>query len=139
MISGVPEQVEGTVVERRQHDEKVILQIAESLDISHIEVDEITRVGRINPNKPRLLRFKCLSKESRLQMLQRSRDLSKKPEFKDVFINPDLTRKQQEEGKRLREELRRRRLAGEQVIIRRGKVVQRDSDNGKFPGLGFRQ
>ena len=41
-----------------------------------------------------------------------------------IYITPDLTRKEREEGKRLRDELAVRRQAGEiNLMIRKGKIV----------------
>ena len=42
-----------------------------------------------------------------------------------VFIGPDLTRSQQIENKRLRDELQRRRNMGENVVISRGRIIRR--------------
>ena len=42
-----------------------------------------------------------------------------------IYIQPDLTAKQQEEQKALVQELNRRRGLGENVMIRRGQVIRR--------------
>ena len=44
----------------------------------------------------------------------------------NVFINPDLTRQQREEQYKLRQELKRRRAGGEEVIIRKGLIVSKN-------------
>ena len=48
-----------------------------------------------------------------------------------VFIRPDLTRKQQEEDKKLRDDLRRRRNQGENVIIKHGRITQVERGNNQ--------
>ena len=41
-----------------------------------------------------------------------------------MYINPDLTQKEREAGKRLRDELAQRRRAGEQnIYIKRGRII----------------
>ena len=45
--------------------------------------------------------------------------------WKCIYVTPDLSRKEREENKRLREELSARRRAGEEhLMIRRGKIVK---------------
>ena len=42
-----------------------------------------------------------------------------------VYISPDYTKKQREERRLLNEELKRRRDNGEDVVVKRGEIVQR--------------
>ena len=45
--------------------------------------------------------------------------------WKHIYVTPDLTKKEWDEGKQLREELSNRRQAGEEnLAIRRGKIVK---------------
>ena len=45
--------------------------------------------------------------------------------WKRIYVTPDLTKKERDEGKRLREELSNRRQAGEEnLAIGRGKIVK---------------
>ena len=76
--------------------------------------------------RPIQVRFRLQDRDKRASLLLRAKNLRKLEEghrFKKVFVNPDLTAKQREEGKRLRDELRQRRTAGENVRIIRGKAV----------------
>ena len=70
------------------------------------------------------------STENQELLIKSASRLSKLPgahEFRKVFIKPDLTPLQQSQEKALRFELKRRRDAGEDVILRRGKIVTRFS------------
>ena len=52
---------------------------------------------------------------------------------KKIFLMPDLTKKQQEENKKLNDELYSLRRAGKQVIINRGKIVDIGSTQSNPP------
>ena len=54
------------------------------------------------------------------------------PQFRGVFVNQDLTLIQQKEEKSLREELKLRKSSGENVVIRRGKIVYADENRRNF-------
>ena len=59
-------------------------------------------------------------------ILKRAKDLKECDSFKKVFITPDLTRKQQETDKVLREQVKKFRSEGHQnVSIRAGKVIKK--------------
>ena len=57
-----------------------------------------------------------------------AKNLRKSEQWKGVYISPDLTPSEREEGKKLRDELKARRARGEQVIIRRGRIVPTETD-----------
>ena len=84
------------------------------------------RVGNIaTDSKPRPLIVRLSSVELKRNILKNAHKLKN---FYDngstlkVFISHDLTRKQQEENKLLREMLRERKNNGEKVFIRRGRI-----------------
>ena len=61
------------------------------------------------------------SEDNKRTILTNSSRLKSIEEFSDVYISPDLTKVEREKQKKLREELKRRREAGETgLIIRRG-------------------
>ena len=129
IISGLPEytgtcnQLE-SAVERRSHDIKGLKTLAAEVGIDDLEPEEVVRIGRINSSRPRLLRFKCGTADVKFDLLKKSKNLRHNPTFGRVFINPDMTRFQREVNKKLREELKSRREAGEKVIIHRGRVIR---------------
>lgn len=91
----------------------------------NVKVSKAFRVGKGSPTKPRLLIVSMENVETKVEILKRARDLRHIPELSNIYITPDLTWKEREDGKKLREELARRRDSGESnLIIRRGKIVQ---------------
>ena len=52
---------------------------------------------------------------------------------KKVFLTPDMTKKQLEDDRNLRDELWSRRNNGENVFIRRGEIVSRPASAGSPP------
>ena len=62
----------------------------------------------------------------RRKLLSRAKELKGKKRFQRIYLVPDLTKAQQLEDKALREEVRRRRQAGESgVKIEKGVVVSK--------------
>ena len=123
IVSGLPEHASGNPQERKEKDSEAIAQIASKLGINDLQPSEVSRIGRIGHSKPRLLRFKCDSIETKMALLNKSKDLRRFPTLKSIYTNPDLTRNQGETNRTLRQELKKRKEACEDVIIRRGRVI----------------
>ena len=64
--------------------------------------EEVCRVGKRTNGKIRPVCIKTKSEESKVEILQRAKQLKDHVAFKKVFITPDLMRKQQEIDKKLR-------------------------------------
>ena len=61
-----------------------------------------------------------------MEILQRAKQLKDHMAFKKVFITPDLTHKQQEVDKKLRDKLKELRTNGsDEYRIKRGKIVKK--------------
>jgi hypothetical protein len=90
---------------------------------NHIE--NVTRIGKVQTGKPRLLKVQLKSLEGRNEILKRAKDLRNNEDFKKIFIVPDLTRKQQLLDKELRDKVKELRASGQQnIMIRAGKVIK---------------
>ena len=61
-------------------------------------------------------------------MAKNLRDVKK---YSNIYVTPDLTPEEQARDKALREELKRRRLAGEVVEIRRGRIIRKQGQEKK--------
>ena len=62
--------------------------------------------------------------ETKMELLKMAPQLRHHERWKNIFVTPDLTREEREEGKKLRDELKARRQAGESnLMIRRGRIV----------------
>ena len=87
------------------------------------EESDIADIGR-----NRLVSLKMESVAVKWRVVSGSRKLSNSENFKDIFISPDLTRKQAEEDRKLRLKLKEIRIKGEVldgVKISKGRIVGR--------------
>lgn len=126
VINGMPEATSGSVAERKQSDEENIKLIAASLDVRNISVSDVSRLGRSVGVLPRLVRFKCSDRNIKAELLRKAKELRTNPNYSRIFISPDLTKIQLSEAKILQNELKRRREAGERVVIFRGSIVSKE-------------
>ena len=82
------------------------------------------RLRQTNPEKPRLLLITLEDISIKRSILKQATKLRNSSKWNEVFIFPDLTPKERQTNKKLREELRNRKQVGEKnLIIRRGKIV----------------
>lgn len=132
IMSGIPEQTNGSAEQRREADSSAIVEVAAAVGVSDFDPTEVSRIGKPRTSGPRLLRFKCSDNEDRMTLLRKSRDLRTHSSFCNTFINPDQTRLQRENSKALRTELKHRRDNGEDVCIKYGKIVARSSNAQNF-------
>ena len=126
IFAGVPE-TSGSLEEARRKDVNIVLEISQALGCDDLLPEEVSRLGKMLPNRPRLLRFRCKSNTTRNMLLKKAYQLRSTQKFRHIFINPDLTRAQRELQQTLRSELRRRRDLGENIKISNGQIVSTDS------------
>ncbi|CAH1789540.1 unnamed protein product, partial [Owenia fusiformis] len=105
-------------------DLEEVKQIFEDgLELPNIQIVKTIRLGR-KLNKPRLLLVMMKDDNYTGQILSRSRKLRYEGRWTNVYIHPDLSPEDREISRKLREELKERREAGEEnLTIRRGKIV----------------
>ena len=128
IVSGIVEKEDGTVEERKQYDKAKVETLLQNLcDFNSTVVTSIHRIGKVNSSKPRLLKIICGNTVIKHSLLRKAKELRRIPSFERVYLNPDETPLQQRESKRLREELRRRRALGEDVLINRGRIVEKQA------------
>ena len=132
VISNIPEsQEEGTearIIDDLMNVRKKIEDIAPGTPLA-TEVYNPIRLGRYEAGKPpRPIKFTCRTEDAKKFILQNARKIKQtvKENKKKIWINNDLTRKEREAGKALRDELKRRTSAGEtDLVIRSGKIVKK--------------
>ena len=98
-------------------------------------VSQTLRVGNASENKPKLLilTFKTLDlKKKVLINSYKLKDFVTSSNMK-VFVSPDYTPKQQEENRKLVEEMKMRRARGENVKIKGGKVISFSQRTSRTP------
>ena len=125
IVSGLQESSEGSVGQRSLEDAEKVKDLVFSLGIENFTPGKVSRIGRISGSRGRLLRFKCPTVDDKLALLRSSKKLRDHTTYNGVFINPDLTITQRKQNREIRIELKRRREAGESVIIRHGRVIDR--------------
>jgi len=74
-----------------------------------VEVQVLGRIGRAG-GKPRPIRVKLANCENRRRVLLKAKMLKDTIGFESIYVCPDLTRNQQEEDKKLRDQVRDFRL-----------------------------
>ena len=132
IISGIPEKEHSSSEERKQWDEEMSTNLFQSLGtFTKDAISRTYRIGKEDPSKPRLLRVTCRDVHIKRAIVERAVYLRNMPRYVNVYISPDRTPMEQRDYKQLREELKRRRILGEDVIIRHGKIVSRLSFNDK--------
>ncbi len=110
-------------------DVALVAKLAADLSV-HLPADQVLslrRIGKEINGKPKLLLISFNSSQSARLMLGSAYKLKDLPHYKDVFISPDRMPRQQEEYKVLRIELKRRRDAGENVVIKGNKIVNKQN------------
>lgn len=132
IISGVVELKQGDVKERQDHDKKYVEELIEDLDMNEIEVQSVSRIGKIGGNKERLMRVKLKSEASKIELLKSARNLKNNTEYKGVYLNPDRTPMEQHRFSILRKELKTRRSNGEDVILYKGQIINKNEIHKNF-------
>ena len=125
IISGIPEQKTGDADERKKADAEIVEELMQELSVNKDDIARIHRIGKPGIGTGRLLKATFRDHETRQEMLRKARQLRNIPAHRKTFINPDLTLNQRNERKVLNEELKKRRGMGEDVVIWRGKIVQK--------------
>ena len=99
---------EGSENEERDRVKEILKQcVGEEVDFKIVG-----RIGKLVSGKSRLTRFSVVEDQMRKSILKGARNLKEKEEYRNVFIMPDLTKKQQENGKKLRDKLKEIRASG---------------------------
>lgn len=127
---GVPEPQEDGI-DFKEHDTKIVHEVHSELKIKPTADLKITRIGRKGPRpRPILVKYLDNDKDTRTEVLRKAKNLRTLPETderKKIYIHPDLTKAEQDAERILHSECKRRRAAGEDVIVRRGKVQLRNN------------
>ena len=95
-------------------DKSLFTGLCSSLSLQ-VHITAATRLGKKEPNKMRPLRV-CLDNEiTKRKILSRSSQLRSKPDWENVYVNPDMTLAERNANRLLRQELKERRNRGEKI------------------------
>ncbi len=93
----------------------------------YIEIEVKRRIGKVNERSARSVRIKIESPAARRLILKKASTLKSNKKYEKIYVVPDLTRKQQEEDKQLRDKLKEYRGQGmEGIKISRGCIVKEE-------------
>ena len=125
VVHNLAESVGESYAEIVEQDVKKFVDIIKDALSLHVRVVRAFRVGKKSQTKPRLLIVCTDNVEVKTDVLKMAPQLRQNALYSNIYITPDLTWREREEGRKLRDELARRREAGEEnLIIRRGKIIQ---------------
>ena len=133
IVHNVPEPEEREKSEIMKKDCATIQEIVtNAIKITDTKVIKTTRLGRKTESatRPRLLLVVLEDESMKRRILGQAKTLRRNDKWGNIFISPDQTPQEREKSKKLREELKRRRAAGEtNIIIKRGIIVTDQSKN----------
>ena len=101
--------------------------IAVVMDKEAVEMMIKGRIGRMKDGSSRPVRVEIASPAARRQILKKVSTLKNKKEYEKIYVVPDLTKKQQEDDKQLRDKLKELRAQGGVGLkISKGCIVKED-------------
>lgn len=127
ILHNVPEPQGETPEQRKLQDMEQVDKILEDIGCPMAKSESAFRLGKVIPNKTRLLKVRLPSSTLKRDALSKAKTLrhSTVEDNRKIYISPDLTPAAREEGKRVRELLKLRRDKGEtNLVIRRGEIVR---------------
>ena len=134
VVYGMPEREDRSSNERLETDNSNIRKLLGELNVN-IKNFEVSRIGKqALRGIPRPIRIECNKESEKYEILKKAASLrfSKNTDLKKVVINSDMSFRERESQKLLREELKQRRLAGERNIkISKGRIVKEGVDRGE--------
>ena len=110
----------------QESDEQVFLNIMKDEFNLVPRIESVRRLGRPSNDKsrPLLIKINDEGNNTRQLIIRRVKELRQSIHWNNIFIVPDQTPNERELGKKLREELKTRRSAGEtNLTIRRCRIV----------------
>lgn len=132
VVHNLPEQVEGTVTEKCEKDSTSFVTMIKSEMKINATVSKSFRAGKKLNDKPRLLIITLDNPAVKQDILRYAPQLRHSDQYSNIYITPDLTQKEREANRKLREELASRRRSGEvNLMIKGGKIIS----TNKVPAL----
>lgn len=124
VVHNLPEQQGQSLSDRSKADMSLFVTMAKEVFRLNCKPTRSFRAGKVIPDRARLLIITLENEETKHEILSMAAQLRSSSNWTRVFITPDLTWSERQAQKKLREELRSRREAGEDgITIRRGKIV----------------
>jgi len=124
VFMGLPEKDDDAdKTEIRKIMDEIVTEVA-------LDFEFLGRIGK-KGEKPRPVRVRLSEMQDKRRILVRAKTLKQKTGYEKIYIVPDLTRMQQDEDKKLRDEVRvRKNAGGVNVRIVGGRVVEGNANEG---------
>lgn len=107
-----------------ENEDENVKNIVTALEIPDAVIESTKRLGRKTiTGKPRPLIISFDNRANKYEALKKSRALRNIDKYKHVVVKPDMTKLEQLKDRALVSELKQRRDAGENVKIKRGKII----------------
>lgn len=110
-----------------------IEEIVQELGATQEDIGTFNRIGQRQEGKDRPIRVIMKGKQTAKSIMRNKRQLKEKAALKTIFIESDLTKREQEEQWKLRKLLKEKRNKGVYCYIRDGEIIE------KGPFLGRRR
>ena len=127
IMTNIAESVSNDTNERKMFDHQQAEKILRAVNVE-ANIVQVIRLGQ-RSSHPRPMKVKLSSEKEQKEILKRARTLKDIDDYKNIYINRDLTPLEQKERKSLLEELKKKKQESEEKggeerwIIRKGKVV----------------
>ena len=136
IIYGMPEcKNEGTKENMQRADEQKVEKLLRELEVTVSKLN-VTRLGK-NMNvegRPRPIKLDLENEWEKFNILKRAGKIKtiNTEEFRKIILSADLTMKQRELDRNLREELKERRMKGEiNIKIKNGRIIREEQGNSE--------
>ena len=107
--------------------EKVHSLFETEFNVPKSSVTNVLRLGKPGGSKARLLLVTLSDEHHKRLVMKQASKLQATERWNNIYVTPDLTIKERETNKALREELKRRKDNGEKnLIIKRGRIVTKN-------------
>ena len=118
--------VNGTKFKSESDDLEMLKNICSSLKVPMPVGAECKRVGKCDDDGKQRLLVDVKDEKLKWRLIGKSKELGKSEAFKNVFLNPDLTRDERLIQFRLRKDLKDRRLKepSKTFKIQKGKIIE---------------
>ena len=129
----------GEMEARKEHDQKLVREVIQAINLpvdKEVKIQAITRLGKPLDEGTRPLKVTLANPPIRHDIVKKAHLLgsSRNPNLQPIKIAYDRTVKEKKNYSQLRQELERRKMAGETgLVIRRGKIVRVDEIQERGP------
>ena len=127
IVHNVTESTDEEGLNRKKYDIDFVTSTFQQYLEVRVTINKAFRLGK-HSDKPRLLKISVNSEAEKASLLRNAtklKNVDHPEEMQLIFITPDLTPKEQQINKKLREELRELNKDSKTFYIKNGKIVQR--------------